>query len=323
MQLHLNKENFHQTLNRFSTSELETLIEKFPYFQQAHLLLAKKYQQEKHPRFDEQLQMAALYTPDRELLFSIFNEVAKISPIKSVKKREEIHPQEVVIEVEAKLEVPVRITEEIKVEVIEQEPTKLLDEDEIVSAAEESVAQLTEETEIEIQEQTIEETEKEVVAQVKTKEKIIAEKEEIFNANEPHTFDEWLQVFAQPDTSKLLFARDPLPAEPEKLDEELNKMILQSAAVNLHDLVEESTNYSKGLSEFIGEQIQKHKPVKTKTSSNENEMPAEIATETLAKLYEAQKKYQKATHVYEALQLKYPEKNDFFAARINELKNLL
>ena len=70
----INKENFQHMLGQFSTPELEGMIEKFPYFQQAHLLLAKKYQQENNPKFDQQLQLAALYIQDRELLYSLFNE---------------------------------------------------------------------------------------------------------------------------------------------------------------------------------------------------------------------------------------------------------
>jgi len=47
----------------------------------------------------------------------------------------------------------------------------------------------------------------------------------------------------------------------------------------------------------------------------------ELATETLAKVYLAQKKYKKAIQAYKILSLKYPEKNSFFADRIQEIKN--
>ncbi len=43
-------------------------------------------------------------------------------------------------------------------------------------------------------------------------------------------------------------------------------------------------------------------------------------TETLALVYAAQKKYEAAIVVYRHLQLKYPEKSTYFAARIEELK---
>ena len=45
-------------------------------------------------------------------------------------------------------------------------------------------------------------------------------------------------------------------------------------------------------------------------------------TETLAKVYLEQKKYNKAMQAFEILILKYPEKSSFFADQINEIKNL-
>ena len=48
----------------------------------------------------------------------------------------------------------------------------------------------------------------------------------------------------------------------------------------------------------------------------------ELMTETLAKLLVKQKKYKKAIKAYKILSLKYPEKNVFFAGRIQDIKNL-
>ena len=48
----------------------------------------------------------------------------------------------------------------------------------------------------------------------------------------------------------------------------------------------------------------------------------ELMTETLAKVYVKQKKYNKALLAYKILSLKYPEKNSFFADQIKEIKKL-
>nr|WP_237717485.1 hypothetical protein [Myroides injenensis] len=45
-------------------------------------------------------------------------------------------------------------------------------------------------------------------------------------------------------------------------------------------------------------------------------------TETLAKIYLEQRKYQKAIQAYEILILKYPEKSSFFADQILDIKAL-
>jgi hypothetical protein len=356
----INKDNFNQTLNRFSTSELETLVEKFPYFQQAHLLLAKKYQQQNDPRFDQQLQLAALYTQDRELLYSIFNEKVMASPAKVeqlIQKeiRPEIQPETQSVIQQKEPEIPASdnepvVTEEATpkkeeeliqlVKVVPPEPEipvsdnqpvlkEETQEPEVIEAQAEErnqTVQTPEPVEEKTEEITVEE-EKELLLSdsepVISAAPAIDTTEEKFLITDPHTFDEWLQAFAQTDVPKLELNQEEIPAEPDKQDAELEKLYMANIPVNLQELVEEETHYSKGLDKFIEEQIQKHKAPAVKMSSYENELAPELITETMAKVYEMQKKYSRAIRCYEILALKYPEKNDFFAARINYLKSII
>ena len=46
-------------------------------------------------------------------------------------------------------------------------------------------------------------------------------------------------------------------------------------------------------------------------------------TETLAKIFIKQEKYDKAYQAYKILSLKYPEKNALFAIQISETKRLM
>ncbi len=308
----INKENFNQLLTRFSTSELETLVEKFPYFQQAHILLAKKYQQQNNPKFDQQLQLAALYTQDRELLYSIFNEKGKVAPVSVQQFTEEVTEQRLP-EIPLREEMPLVLEEESKPgtkEPVLQEPVR-----EFELAPEVRFEEITEHQEL-----RAELPEHEPVAQT---EPILTEENGEFSISEPHTFDEWLQAFSKTSPPKLEFKQEEIPAELEKQDEELEKLYLTNIPVNLQELVEDETHYSKGLDKFIEQQIQKHKAPPVRMPVYENELAPELITETMAKVYEMQKKYAKAIRCYEILGLKYPEKNDFFAARINYLKNII
>ena len=59
------------------------------------------------------------------------------------------------------------------------------------------------------------------------------------------------------------------------------------------------------------------------SSQNQNNFdPSSLMTETLARVYVEQKKYEKATSAYKILSLKYPEKSIFFAQKIREIKKL-
>ncbi|MDB5284697.1 MAG: hypothetical protein JWO06_3772 [Bacteroidota bacterium] len=324
-------------MERFTTVELENLVEKFPYFQQAHLLLAKKYQQENDARFDQQLQIAALYTQDRELLFTLFSE------IKEIQAKPVIQVEQPLVE-EKRIEIPAApIIEEVIVAPVE--PAAIIVNQELAQDMKETGAGVVE---VPIEEQVmppiVEEvivpevpvTEEKRVEEIQVSIPVIEQEaapltEEIeetpveekeatpFVFTAPHTFDEWLKVFNKVPKEPL----EEVKVEEEPTDDDLNKLIRENVSVDfLHDLVKEETQYSRGLDKFIEDQIQKHKQVEVTKPAADNELAPELITETMAKVYEMQRKYSKAIKAYETLSLKFPEKSGLFAARINYLKNI-
>lgn len=298
-------ENFNASLNRFSTAELESMVEKFPYFQEAHLLLAKKYQQENSYKFDQQLQLAALYTQDRDLFYTIFNQQAAVSSAPVV--QEEKTPF-------VEVSIPAQLPEEIKTEAVvepTQEPLVATEEPEEIKL--ETVEAI--EPEVATTPEPVEQT-----GTLTTLADVSDAPEKEFSIYEPHTFDEWLKAFSQPDAVVTKPTLVTQPPEQEKLDAELERLYLSNIPLDLKELVEEETHYSKGLDKFIEEQIEK---TKTRPAAKEKETASEFVTETMAKIYEQQKKYAKAIECYSRLAILHPEKNDFFAARINYLKPLL
>ena len=122
-----------------------------------------------------------------------------------------------------------------------------------------------------------------------------------FSKAEKHSFQEWLQL------TKLTPIQRDLSENDLNLDAEKQKKIAL-------------------IDKFI-ETNPKIPPIKDNGHTSENniksiEEPTHLMTETLAKVYLEQKKYNKAIQAYEILILKYPEKSSFFADRINEIKNL-
>ena len=126
-----------------------------------------------------------------------------------------------------------------------------------------------------------------------------------FSRSETHSFQEWLQL------SKLTpINRDhESDIEPEVIEDEdpmQKKIDLIDRFIEANPKIP-PVSYST-ISSFTVEQS---KPDNTY-----------LMTETLARVYLEQKKYQKAIQAYEILILKYPEKSSFFADRILDIKNL-
>jgi len=149
---------------------------------------------------------------------------------------------------------------------------------------------------------------KEANAEETTEIKIAAEKLEIgkpldFKTNEQHSFQEWLQL------SRI----QPIVREKESVTTSVTLNETQKKKLELID-------------KFI-ETNPKIPAVKQGTSTStafdlNKEDHSMLMTETLAKVYLEQKKYQKAIQAYEILILKYPEKISFFADRISDIKIL-
>lgn len=61
----------------------------------------------------------------------------------------------------------------------------------------------------------------------------------------------------------------------------------------------------------------------TETPTEENELKEELFTETLAKIYIKQQRYDKALRIIRSISLNYPEKNIYFADQIRFLEKLI
>ncbi len=124
-----------------------------------------------------------------------------------------------------------------------------------------------------------------------------------FSKDEKHSFQEWLQL------SRI----QPINREKEE-------------ATKTTPLEEEKKKKAELIDKFI-ETSPKISPVKQNSESSfhidiNKTDNSYLMTETLARVYLEQKKYQKAIQAYEILILKYPEKSSFFADRISDIKIL-
>jgi tetratricopeptide (TPR) repeat protein len=126
-----------------------------------------------------------------------------------------------------------------------------------------------------------------------------------FSKDEKHSFQEWLQ----------LSRAQPIIREKES-ENSIETTAIEDDKKKKADLIDKFIEASPKIS-----------PIKQSTESishidiNKTDN-SYLMTETLARVYLEQKKYQKAIQAYEILILKYPEKSSFFADRISDIKIL-
>ena len=116
-----------------------------------------------------------------------------------------------------------------------------------------------------------------------------------FKKSEMHSFATWLE----------LTSSTPLEKETPKKTEKRSKKTAQiEAFLKQKPKIKPQKDYQSTIDINQSTQIDER----------------EIMTETLARVYLDQKKYNKAIQAYTILSLKYPEKNSFFAAQIKAIK---
>ena len=278
--------NSHNAVNEQQTLALEKIVTEFPFFQSARALRLKGLYNQDSFRYNFELKITAAYTTDRSVLFDYItsNTFTAIHKNLYQEKVAEIHD---ILVVESEI-VAKEVEERIHLK------TNPLEQSILTSIKE---AEPLEVIDIALQKDTaIIET---------TADKLELGKPLAFSKSEKHSFQEWLQL------SKIKkIERNEVPKSEEE-----------------HSEIEiEKKKKTELIDKFI-ETSPKIPPIKQDASpkaivEQSKEDTSYLMTETLARVYLEQKKYQKAIQAYEILILKYPEKISFFADRISDIKIL-
>jgi len=334
-----------EKLDEKTLPHLENVAEEFPYFQTAHLLLAKNLHNINSIHYNNQLKLASIFAGDRKMLHKLI--YSKTS------SQENISETEVVQELETKQE----IIEEKKEIIV----TKTNPSDEILKKAlaeiEAIKLKMAEKVETKKEEIKTEEKKEEMLKQVQHDEKgeevLFPEVEKM--KKQIQTLDELYTTQAIESSMELDIAnaekemeanakienqKSEIKKEEKKIEEPKKETTLDTTKKHSFTdwLKMKQTELPKTTSEkktgtdlierFITEEpkIGKIKadffsPVNMAKQSVTDDYS--MVTETLAKIYEKQGAYNKAIEAYEKLILVYPEKSAFFAARIEEIKKLI
>ncbi|SEL65378.1 hypothetical protein SAMN04487910_2929 [Aquimarina amphilecti] len=293
------------TINKEQTENLEKIVQEFPYFQSVRSLLLKGLKEDENFRYNQELKTTAAYTTDRAILFDFITSELFNSNIETLNTEKKTNSDIDVVDPQ-EIKVLERISIDDAVSMNMEEAEEVLDPSLFSSKDEDTSNNIT------IAEAIIEQSEKNnSTEEITIQNELEIDKPFDFNKREAHSFAEWLKLSSiQPINRE---AEEKNQTQNKENDGELEKSSDQEHKFNLID-------------DFIANNP-KIKPAEKNAPSrnlaNEHTVtPDELMTETLARVYLAQKKYKKAIQAYKILILKNPEKSGFFADQIRAIKKI-
>jgi tetratricopeptide (TPR) repeat protein len=294
-------------IDRQMIGEVRELLDLFPYFQSAHMLLLKGLHNTADVRFENQLKQSALHIADREVLYYLLKRV--IEP--AAKENEKIPEPK-----------PSEISAPDSTETVIQSGKS---SDELIKEIEKNSDEIRTGEQIKIPEQVISGH-----SILISSESDITESGSVMILidEDAEPFEERVifmdPAFSIPDRDELLELDLQVKGSSELLDETSNQ--------KPPDLQEK--NSKKQLqSDLINKFIVANpriEPVREKSNQPVEDISKQFAeekggfvTETLAKIYVNQGYYSKAIDIYEKLSLKFPEKSSYFASQIEKVKGFI
>lgn len=292
-------------VDRQFTGEVYELIDIFPYFQSAHLLLLKGLQNTGDVKFENQLRNSAIHVADREVLYNLLKNRELTVPVK---------PEEP--EVKNLLSGPSPDNQQTVIESAKNS-TDLINE-----------IEKTNESEVSPQGSE---------SHNASHHSVFVSVEE--DADEPSS----VILDLDDDTSaaeEKVFYMDPGFAAAGKADlleldvEENNQQSSHDYIIEAKDSPVAEEKLKKQLqSDLIDKFIMANpriEPNREKSNAPIEDISAPFVereggfiTETLAKIYISQGYYSKAIDIYEKLSLKFPEKSSYFASQIEKVKEFI
>ena len=288
---------------------LKEIVDKYPYLQSARALYLKTLHQQRSLLYNNELKKTAAYTTDRDVLFEyIISEdfiTYQSTSLNDIKVVDEGYISSKPTEPTLDETIEKRVLDTLAYIENQDKETQLIQKIEHISQAKSASNSA----------KNNEQNKKEIVENVTES---LEETLEVgnpleFSENDRFSFNEWLtltktQTIERPDNI-------PSADKQEQLSENFEKNSISTKEKKMEII-----------DKFIqtNPKITPNKSFATPSLNLEkmDENEPYYMTETLARIYLEQKKYQKAIQAYEILILKYPEKSSLFANRITDIKKL-
>jgi hypothetical protein len=326
-------ENYLQAPERIDAAgiaDLQLLVNEFPYFQAAHVLLTLAAKQHDPRIYQSSLRKTAIVVSSRSRLFQLVEQLeARLQAPAEAGPQVEVPTQAAAPESKEErqiLQAAELSTANTTTQAIEAPDTIEPVEAEIIPAKEEPIVQLEAEQKEEISavEMLGREIGRELVTAQISVEIEEAAQEQSKPVEDPESFGDWLTYLKKNNGQSYADITEKAELSKAKNKEKERERIESYIEKN-----EERKQKNKAIIDNIIEKNpglirQKEEPkffapdTKAKESLLENE---HLVTETLARIYALQGSVNKAVRAYEILSLKYPQKSAYFASLIQKLKH--
>ncbi len=317
-------------LANINLDELNALSQQYPFVSLFHTLIAKKAYEEKPYEYDAYLTKAAMHALDRTKLYYIIHDAKR----EKKKYDNETTEENSLIANESfnsEIEIPTIPEKETIEEIadkrlISEEPIPFVAGSFTVSEQNIEERESVEETsEINVAEEVSEQKELKKEKKKHKKHKKKSKVEEIA-PDAQLSFTDWLKLV---NKKKLVQPETEQANDEEEDEKDLEKQYHAGKfEAQLHKEAHKEVKAETTPVPKIPEKWKKVSDVKAEVKISDLAQRSiqrddNTITETLAKILELQKHYDKAIEAYEKLSLKYPEKSSYFATRILELKKKL
>jgi hypothetical protein len=294
-------------VNRQIIGEVYELIDIFPYFQSAHMLLLKGLQINADVKFENQLRNSAIHIADREVLYWLLKTKTSEETSQSLIINKEIVSSDKIVSDTQQTVIESAKNSDHLIDEIEKSSEETFPDDQNDSGRTGQGHSILISTEVDNVESA--------GVMLLTEEEISSDGDQFFYMD---------PGFSVPDQSDLL-----------ELDlDEKTAIISEGDDIDLDQVAPESNNSKKHIQSELIEKFIIANP-RIEPDREKANLPVEdiskpyveetggFVTETLARIYINQGYYSKAIDIYEKLSLKFPEKSSYFASQIEKVKEYI
>ena len=293
-------------VNRQMIGEVYELINIFPYFQSAHMLLLKGLYDTADVKFENQLRNSAIHVCDREVLYWLLKTKDSSGTEKPYIKRGNDLKTEIVSDTQQTVIESAKNSEYLisEIEKNSNETGLKGNQEELNQTDSHSVMVATEP----------DNTEPDGVIFL-LEDDISLREEKVFFMDPGFSVSDrsdLLELELDKDTADLSRNEDTIQENPD-LEVKITKKKFQTELIDKFIIANPRIEPNKDRSNISGDDISK--PFVEEAGG--------LVTETLARIYVNQGYYSKAIDIYEKLSLKFPEKSSYFASQIEKVKEYI